>query len=136
MKYRIKIFCVGKPLRGYLEEGVDLYTNRLKANAEIEWVIVKSDKELIEKLKEISYICFDVLGKPHSSESFSEIIQGEVSHNFVIGGACGIPPQILNNAKGLISFSRFTFPHELVRLLVAEQLYRAIEIAKNTPYHK
>jgi 23S rRNA (pseudouridine1915-N3)-methyltransferase len=136
MKYKIKIFCVGKTLSGYLEEGVELYTKRLKANAEIQWVILKSDKELFQEIKDISYYCFDVLGISHSSESFSKIISSEVSHNFVIGGAFGIPKEILLKAKGLISFSKFTFPHELVRLLVIEQLYRAVEIAKNTPYHK
>lgn len=136
MGYKIKVYCVGRRHPEHLKEAIAFYEKRLKSHLSFEWVVLKSDKELIEKVKTIPYYCFDVLGKELSSEAFSAMIEQKVSWNFVIGGAEGLPLEVKNGATGLISFSKFTFPHELVRLFVLEQVYRAFEIIKKTPYHK
>ena len=136
MRYKIKVFCVGRAHKGWLKEALEVYERRMKSGACFEWVVLKSDKELKEKISNLSYICLDPQGKSYTSENFAALIENQVSWNFVIGGAEGIPEEIKQGAKGLISFSKMTFPHEIVRLLIIEQLYRALEIVKNTPYHK
>ena len=136
MKYRVKVFCVGRPHRGWLKDSINSYEKRLRSTCVIQWLILKSTDELKEKLKSIKYYCFDVTGGEYTSESFSKLIKDKVHWNFVIGGACGIPSSILQESKGLISLSRFTFTHEIVRLLITEQIYRALEIAKGSAYHK
>ncbi|MCH9621941.1 MAG: Ribosomal RNA large subunit methyltransferase H [Chlamydiia bacterium] len=136
MRFKIKVYCVGRAHRGWLKEALETYEKRLTSRCLFEWVIVKSGKELKEKLSSLSYFCLDPLGKSHTSESFSNLIENKVSWNFVIGGAEGLCLEVKQNAQGLISFSKMTFPHEFVRLLIIEQIYRAIEITNHTPYHK
>ncbi|MCH9811894.1 23S rRNA (pseudouridine(1915)-N(3))-methyltransferase RlmH [bacterium] len=136
MGYRIKIYCVGRRHPSYLSEALQSFEKRLKGSCSFEWIILKTDKDLIEKLSGKSYYCFEVLGKEYTSVQFSKFICAKAHWNFVIGGALGIPSEVKKGAKGEISFSKFTFPHEMVRLLVLEQIYRAFEIEKNSPYHK
>lgn len=136
MAYKIKIFCVGRRHPNYLVEALSSFEKRLKGSCSLEWVILKTDKELEEKLRGLSYYCFEVLGKEYTSCEFSRLVLGKAMWNFVIGGAAGIPEHISKKAKGLLSISKFTFPHEIVRLLIVEQLYRAFEIGRKSPYHK
>lgn len=136
MRFKINVYCVGRAHKGWLKEGLETYEKRMKSSSIFQWIVLKSDKELKERLSNISYFCLDPLGSFYTSEAFSDLIANQVNSNFVIGGAEGIPQEIKENAKGLISFSKMTFPHEIVRLLIIEQVYRALEIAKNTPYHK
>ncbi len=136
MQYKIKIFCVGRRHPNWLDEALALYEKRLKSYCIYEWVILKTDKELIGKMDKLQYICFDPYGKSYSSEIFSALLESKVSWNFVIGGADGLPEVVRKGAMELISLSNFTFPHELVRLLITEQIYRALEISKGSAYHK
>ncbi len=136
MGYKIKIYCVGRPHPPHLKEAIESYAKRLSGHCLLEWIILKKDLDLEKKLSNLSYTCLDVLGVAHTSVSFSKMIEGALSWNFVIGGAEGLPQAIIDGADRLISLSNLTFPHEMVRLMIIEQIYRAFEIAKGSPYHK
>ncbi len=138
----LKIFTIGKNKEPWLEAALQEYTERLKAKVKIEWHLAKEDKGL-EKLleKEKGFICLDSTGKLLDSIAFSKrIMQLFLTENsrlsFVIGGAEGLTPSIKSRAKECLSLSPLTFTHQLVRIILLEQLYRAFEIEKGSPYHK
>ncbi len=140
--YRIKIFTIGKTKESWLEEALKEYTLRLKNTLGIEWVLAK-DLESLERLleKENSLICLDPQGELLSSEAFSKWFIHCLSENksrltLVIGGAEGIPAHINSRAKAKISLSPLTFTHQLARLILLEQIYRAFEIDRGSPYHR
>lgn len=140
--YKIKIATVGKAKESWLEEGLSEYTQRLKPFAAIEWILAKN----IEKLKQIvkqegSYLCLDPAGKLQTSEQFSHFLMKRLEQEgsrllIVIGDAEGLPSEIKQNASALLSLSPMTFTHQMTRLILLEQLYRGIEIARGTAYHK
>lgn len=134
---RIKILSIGKTREAWLEEAIAEYTKRLSPDAQIQFVWAKDDDNLLELIqKEQSVICLDAAGKSLTSEQFSSLLQREGSRiTFVIGGAEGLPP-ILKEQFPLISLSPMTFTHQMTRLILLEQIYRAFQIAKRTKYHK
>ena len=140
--YKIKIITVGKIKEKWLNIAIDEYLKRLSNLVEIKWLFLKNDEKLISLcIKEKSFVCLDICGKRFSSEKFSLTIQNlleKQKHNltFVIGGAEGIPEIIRSKANLLISFSDLTFTHQIVRLILLEQIYRSFEIAKGSNYHK
>lgn len=140
--FKIKVISVGKTKEDWLKEALDAYSQRLKATASIEWVLLKNVQQLNDAVKkEPFFMCLDPNGKAYSSEGFStflfqQLIAQGARLTFVIGGPDGIPQEILSKASFLISFSQMTFTHQMIRLLLLEQLYRAIEIHKGTAYHK
>jgi len=140
--YKIKICSVGKHKEPWLQEVLDLYTARLKTQMSIEWALVKENAGLNELLlKEKAYICLDPQGKSYSSESFAHFIEQELQKRgsrltFAIGGAEGFSKAIKEKASALISLSPMTFTHQITRLILLEQLYRALEIRKGSSYHK
>jgi 23S rRNA (pseudouridine1915-N3)-methyltransferase len=134
--YKIKIFIIGKTKESWLNEALEEYTQRLKAQMAIEWVLAKDDDHLFQLLaKESSYICLDPKGKLTTSEEFAKLIYRS-RLNFVIGGPVGIPDAIKSRASLLLSLSPLTFTHPLARLVLLEQLYRSMEINRGSPYHK
>lgn len=138
---KIKILSVGKTKESWLQEAWDEYCKRLKTTAQIETLWAKDDKHLeLLAEKEDRLILLDPQGKMHTSESFSkflweEIEKGGAKTTFLIGGAEGIP-QALKDKNESISLSRLTFTHQMTRLILIEQIYRALEIAKGSKYHK
>jgi 23S rRNA (pseudouridine1915-N3)-methyltransferase len=140
--FKIKMISVGKTKEAWLKEALDAYSQRLKATASIEWVLLKNVQQLNDTVKKESFfICLDPNGKAYSSEEFStflfqQLIAQGARLTFVIGGPDGIPKEIIGKAAFLLSFSQMTFTHQMIRLLLLEQLYRAIEIHKGTAYHK
>jgi 23S rRNA (pseudouridine1915-N3)-methyltransferase len=140
--FKIKIATIGKMKEPWLKEAIEEYSQRLKSTVSIEWIYAKNSPQLCEILKkEPSILCLDPLGKAYSSEEFStfifqQLIATGARLTFVIGGPEGIPEEITNRAAFLLSFSRLTFTHQMIRLLLLEQLYRAIEIEKGSAYHK
>jgi 23S rRNA (pseudouridine1915-N3)-methyltransferase len=140
--FAIKIFTVGKTKEHWLEEALEEYTQRLKPNLKLEWVFAKDDEGLARLLeKEKKFIALDPQGKLLSSEEFSkkiiQILEQEDSRlSLVIGGADGIPEAIKKKALTLLSLSPLTFTHQLTRLILLEQLYRAFEIDRGSPYHR
>lgn len=139
MVFKVKVLTHGKAKESWLHEALSLYEKRLKGKMEIEWILLDTTKELEERaLKEPSIIALDIQGKTGTSEQFSRALYTEWGSRpiFVIGGAAGLSPKVLQHAKHRLSFSSLTFTHQMVRLILIEQLYRAIEIEEGSSYHK
>jgi 23S rRNA (pseudouridine1915-N3)-methyltransferase len=139
---KIKIFSIGKTKEPWLQEASEEYQKRIKNHIQVDWILCKNDEQLTQTLeKEGSWISLDPKGKLYSSEEFSSFLFHELEKegsrlNFVIGGAEGLPKQIRDQSKHLISLSPMTFTHQMTRLIILEQIYRALEIRKGSGYHK
>ena len=150
----IKIITVGSIKEKYLKDAIEEYTKRLSKYTNIEIVEVK-DEGLVEPQKAISLeeekilkhindkdyiITLEIEGKEFTSEEFAEKldkIQLESSNiTFIIGGSYGLSQNIKDKSKLHLSFSKMTFPHQLFRVLLLEQIYRAFKINNNESYHK
>lgn len=154
---KIKLLTIGKTDSKALQELILLYQNRLKHYIKFELVIIpdiKNVKNLSQKLQKIKegklilkqlqstdeLILLDEKGKEHRSIEFSNYIQKKMNSGikqlvFVIGGPYGFSDEVYKKAKGKVSFSKMTFSHQMIRLFVVEQIYRAFTILKNEPYH-
>ncbi len=156
----IQIVCIGKIKETYLKDAIAEYTKRLskyckltilelpdekipeKLNSSISDEIKKKECDSILKhLKKDSHIiCLDLTGKQLSSEEFSVHIQNlsmQTSHiTFIIGGSLGITEELLKLSQEKICFSKMTFPHQLIRVFLLEQLFRAFKIANGETYHR
>jgi 23S rRNA (pseudouridine1915-N3)-methyltransferase len=138
---KLKILSIGKTKEEWLEEGLKEYIKRLKPSLSLETVWAKNDAHLIELCqKEPIAIGLDPQGQLLTSEQFSAFLsqcweKGGSRLTIVIGGAEGLP-SILKQQLMLISLSPMTFTHQLTRLILVEQIYRALEIRKGSRYHK
>jgi 23S rRNA (pseudouridine1915-N3)-methyltransferase len=138
---RLKILSVGKTKESWLNQALEEYIKRLKPVLDIEFIWAKNDAQLLTLIeKKTSYICLDANGKQMDSPEFSQYVLTKFEESgtrltFVIGGPEGLPLK-LKNHRETISLSRLTMTHQIVRLVLLEQIYRAFEIAKGTPYHK
>ena len=158
---RINIVCVGKIKEKYLKLGIDEFKKRLSKYCKLEIIELEdekapenlSDKEMLiikekegkkilSKIKDNSYvIALAIDGKNLSSEELAETInklgvRGISNITFVIGGSLGLSDEVLSRADYKLSFSKITFPHQLMRLILLEQVYRAYRINNGEPYHK
>ena len=150
----IKIITVGSIKEKYLKDAIEEYTKRLSKYTNIEIIEVK-DEGLVEPkkaiileeekiLKHISdkdyIITLEIEGRQLSSEEFADKldrIQLESSNiTFIIGGSYGLSQNIKDKSRLHLSFSKMTFPHQLFRVLLLEQIYRAFKINNNESYHK
>ncbi len=156
----IQIICVGKVKETYLKEAILEYSKRLskyikldilelpdekipdKINDNIiETIKTKECNNIINHLKKDSYIiALDLKGKEFSSEEFSknlDKISMENSHvTFIIGGSLGLTKDLLNMCNQKICFSKMTFPHQLIRVFLLEQIFRAFKISNGETYHR
>lgn len=138
---KIRVYSVGRPKESWTDEAIQEYAKRLRATMTIEWIWCADDKQLtILVQQQPQVICLDPRGDMLSSEEFSKTLfkrleQGGSQLTFVIGGADGLP-SVLREKYPLISFSKLTFTHQMMRVLLTEQLYRAVEIERGSPYHK
>jgi 23S rRNA (pseudouridine1915-N3)-methyltransferase len=146
----IKILCVGKLNQKYLNEGILYYQKQIPMKTEIIEVqdestiqgVCLEGERILSKIKDSDVvIALAIDGKMESSESFSKLIddlstyqQGDIV--FVIGGSYGLSDAVYQRASKKLSFSKMTFPHQLMRLILIEQIYRALMILKHHPYHK
>lgn len=157
---KISVICVGKIKEKYFSLAIDEYTKRLSKYIKLHIIEVSDEKapenlspadEDIIKLKEAErilkhikneyVITLCISGNTFDSVGFSKFIQNQknngTSHiTFVIGGSLGLHKTVLERADYKISFSEMTFPHQLMRVILLEQIYRAERILKNEPYHK
>lgn len=155
---KIKIICVGKIKETYLNSGISEYLKRLSGYCNVEIIEVKDEKisnntsdekikeiestRILEKIDDKDYvILLDLKGKQLSSVELASkmdslISQGIGNYAFVVGGSLGVSETLQKKADFLISFSRLTFTHQMVRLLLLEQIYRAFKINNNETYHK
>ncbi len=157
---KITIISVGKIKEKYLVEGILEYAKRLSKYTKLEMIEVKDEhapenlsqkdidnikqKEadrITKKLKDSYVVALAIEGKQLSSLELSKTIETIKTYNnshitFVIGGSLGLAKDILRNANMLLSFSNMTFPHQLMKLILLEQVYRSFRINNNEPYHK
>lgn len=156
----INIVCVGKIKENYLKDAISEYSKRLSKFCNLNIIELSDEKlpsklndsiiseiknkecnKMIQSIKKDSYvICLDLKGKQFSSEEFSEKIDNialnfNSSITFVIGGTLGLNEEILSLSNEKICFSKMTFPHQLIRLFLLEQLFRAFKISNNETYH-
>lgn len=138
---KLTVLSIGKTKELWLEEALQEYSKRLKAQVTIEWKWAKDDQQLIDLTeKENKVLCLDPAGKLFTSEDFAYFLEdswekGGSRLSIVIGGATGLP-EPLKKKFPLISLSPLTFTHQITRLVLIEQIYRAIEIMKGSKYHK
>ncbi|QFJ55589.1 23S rRNA (pseudouridine(1915)-N(3))-methyltransferase RlmH [Pseudobutyrivibrio xylanivorans] len=157
----VKVLCVGKIKEKFYRDAIDEYSKRLSKycslkvvevadektseNASDNEIDIVKDKEGERILKNITdkdfVIALAILGKQMDSVAFSKYIedlgiQGRSDLVFVIGGSLGLSDKVLSRSDYQISFSKMTFPHQLMRVILLEQIYRGMRIMKNEPYHK
>lgn len=150
----IKIITVGALKEKYLKDAIEEYQKRLRKYTELELIEVKDEgllppmqamekegEKIKKHISEKDYIItLEIEGKQFTSEEFSKKIEDIQMINsnitFIIGGSYGIDRNIKERAKLHLSFSKMTFPHQLFRVLLLEQIYRAFKIMNNESYHK
>ncbi len=139
---RIRILAVGKVRKGWVLEGIATYLKRLPGLQVMELRDAGKAKEAEAVLAALQpgeqLVVMAEEGQTFDSQAFAERLEGSGSERlvFVIGGAEGIDPALKARASWKLSLSPMTFPHELARLLLLEQLYRALTIQQGGPYHK
>ena len=137
-----KIIAIGKIKKKWIQTGIEMYLNRLPGLTVIEIKDSNQTKEeyMIKKILRESdaLITLNENGRSFSSKQLSKKLLNSHNQNisFVIGGATGLSPSLNNSASWQLSLSPLTFPHEIARLLLVEQLYRAQTITQDSPYHK
>jgi 23S rRNA (pseudouridine1915-N3)-methyltransferase len=154
---KIWFWSIGKSNESYVKEGIVDFTKRISRYFPVEWTIIpvpknsgmlsgmdlkkKEGETILQWLRQDDYlIALDEHGKQFSSEGLSELLQERASAStknlvFLIGGAFGLDAAVLKRAQLKWSLSQLTFPHQLVRLILAEQVYRACTILQNEKYH-
>lgn len=139
---KIKIYTIGKIKESWLGEALKEYEKRLKPYFEIIWHLAKDGKGLQKALElEKKFVALDPKGQEFSSPEFSQFLhhsleQGGCRLAIAIGGDEGLNAELKSRASSLISLSQMTFTHQMTRLILLEQLYRAAEIDRGSPYHK
>lgn len=138
---KLKIISVGKTKEEWLDMAIQEYVKRLKPSLTCEFVWTKNSEQLLQLAeKEQLCISLDPNGDLMNSENFAHFIQSQFEKGgsrltLIIGGAEGLPAK-LKETTHLISLSPLTFTHQVTRLVLLEQIYRAFEIIKGTKYHK
>lgn len=157
----IRILSVGKIKEKYLNDGIAEYAKRLGRYCKLSFIQVADEKtpdkasdavnrqiketegaRLLKNIREQDYvIALAIDGKTPDSVELSQMIaglgvRGISSITFVIGGSLGLDPSVLSRADYRLSFSRMTFPHQLMQMILLEQIYRSYRIMNHEPYHK
>lgn len=157
----ISIITVGKLKEKYLKQGIAEYTKRLSAYAKVQEIEVPDEKapenlseadmilvkqkegeRILAKLSPDTHvITLAINAKQRTSEEFARELDqlatyGKSKIAFVIGGSLGLSDDVMKRSNDTISFSKMTFPHQLMKLVLCEQIYRAYRINRNEPYHK
>lgn len=150
----IKIICLGKIKEKFYQEAEKEYLKRLSKYTKIEiieledikdsdinFALTKEKENILNHLKpKDNIIILDIKGKSYTSEEFSHLINEELTYNsnitFIIGSSNGLHEDIKRLATKKVSFSSLTFPHQLFRVILLEQIYRGFKIINNEQYHK
>jgi 23S rRNA (pseudouridine1915-N3)-methyltransferase len=154
---RFQFLSVGKANESYVDEGIKMFTKRITNYYQTDWTIIApsknaatlSDTELknkegeliLQQIKADDYlVLLDERGKQFTSEALANFIQQRANESkknivFLIGGAFGVSEAVFKRADFKWSLSPLVFPHQLVRLILAEQIYRACSINRNEKYH-
>ncbi len=154
---KLQFWTVGKPHESYVKEGIEVFTKRISNYFSVQWQIIpmpknagmmsemdlklKEGEMILDFLKKEDYlILLDERGKQLSSEGLASFMQQRANESeknlvFLIGGAYGVSDDVMKRANYKWSLSQLVFPHQLVRLILAEQVYRACSILRNEKYH-
>jgi 23S rRNA (pseudouridine1915-N3)-methyltransferase len=154
---KLELWSIGKTNESYVKEGIALFTKRIGYYYNTSWQIIASPKNaaaltnndlkkkegeiILQSIqKEDFIVLLDERGKNITSEEVAELIQHQTNNSirkmiFLIGGAYGVSDAVMKRANFTWSLSKLVFPHQLVRLILAEQVYRACTIIKNEKYH-
>jgi 23S rRNA (pseudouridine1915-N3)-methyltransferase len=154
---KIQFWSVGKRHEPYVKTGIEDFTGRIAKYYPVEWEIIpmvknagmlsemdlkkREGETILEWLDTSDYlVALDERGKQSTSEGLAKLIQSRANEStkklvFLIGGAYGIDQAVLKRANHIWSLSLLVFPHQLVRLILAEQVYRACSIIRNEKYH-
>lgn len=147
----IKIICIGKIKEKYFIDAIKEYQKRLSKytkleiielpdyNYDIQKTLNEEGKNILSKIKDKDFIVtMEINGNNLSSEEFSSFIDKNISNNitFVIGGSNGLSSEVKKRSNYRLSFSSLTFPHQLFRIILLEQIYRSFKIINNESYHK
>ena len=158
---KVTIICVGKIKEKFYRDAIEEFEKRLSKYCKFEIVEVADEKtpdrasaaeeeqikekeadRILAKIKEDTYVCtLEIAGKKMTSPGFAQWIErlgviGKSNIAFVIGGSLGLHSSVLARSNQALSFSDMTFPHQLMRVILCEQIYRAFRIINNEPYHK
>ncbi|MEM1280643.1 MAG: 23S rRNA (pseudouridine(1915)-N(3))-methyltransferase RlmH [Cyanobacteria bacterium P01_H01_bin.152] len=139
---KIKLLAIGKVKKGWIREGLEVYRQRLPELEIVELKDTTPEKEGAQMIAQLKgrdrLIALTEEGKCYGSVQFAEMVSQAESGSlvFAIGSAEGLSPLVKRSAERLFSLSPMTFPHELARLLLLEQLYRAKTILQGSSYHK
>ena len=158
---KISIVCVGKVKESFYRDAIDEFSKRLSRYCKLEIIEVTDEKtpdnasdtevrqikdkegeRILKNIKDDAYVvCLCIDGKQLNSEELAEKIhslgiQGTSHICMVIGGSLGLSDMVIKRADYRLSFSKMTFPHQLMRVILLEQIYRAYRIINNEPYHK
>lgn len=158
---KISVLCVGKIKEKFYSDAIAEYLKRLSRYAQVEIkeladektpdgaseaveleIKQKEGQRILSKWDENAYtFILAIKGKGYTSEEFASKIEevtlyGKSHIQFVIGGSLGLSDEVTKKGDALLSFSKMTFPHQLMRVVLLEQVYRAFRIIKNEPYHK
>lgn len=158
---KITIVCVGKVKESFYREAIAEFQKRLSRYCKLEILEVadeqtpenasraeetqikdKEGERILSKIKEDAFVCtLEIQGRKMTSEGFAAFIQQSVISGrgqlvFVIGGSLGLSEKVLKRSNQGISFSDMTFPHQLMRVILCEQIYRGFRISNGEPYHK
>ena len=158
---QVKVIAVGKLKEKYLKKGIEEYAKRLGAYTKFEIVEVADEEapenlsqaemnqvkalegdRILQKLSSQEVVfALDLNGKQMTSEDFAQTLEDKMTYGqskltFIIGGSLGLSQDVLDRAQHRLSFGPMTFPHQVMRLIIAEQVYRAFRIIRNEPYHK
>lgn len=158
---KVKVITVGKLKEKYLKDAIAEYSKRLSRFTKLEFIeladektpdnaslaenqqiLLKEGQRILGKIGEREFIiALAIEGKQFPSEEFSKILadtvlQGYSTITFIIGGSLGLSPEVKKRAQLLMSFGALTLPHQLMKLVLVEQIYRAFMIQQGSPYHK
>lgn len=158
---KVKLIVVGKLKEAYLKEGIAEYVKRLgrftkvdiieladektpdnASESDNQKILTKEAERILAKIGDRDYvIALAIEGKQQSSEVFSQTLsevtlRGFSDITFIIGGSLGLSVEVKQRANALMSFGQLTLPHQLMRLVLVEQIYRAFMIQQGSPYHK
>lgn len=158
---KITIACVGKVKEKYYRDAVAEYAKRLGSYCRLEFIEVEDEKtpeeasllqeeqikekearRLLEKIREDAFVCtLEITGKRFTSEGMAEwmeqlAVRGTSHIVFLIGGSLGLHESVRKRSNLAMSFSDMTFPHQLMRVILIEQIYRSFRIINHQPYHK
>ena len=148
----IRIIAIGKKHESWVAEGIGRYQKRLKQPFKTQWVILphsslpdirarqEESQRILLRINASDYVILldergESIDSPELSTLLRKILESSKDVVIVIGGAYGVDDTVMNRANFAWSLSRLVFPHQLVRLILTEQLYRAQEIASGNPYH-